>query len=146
MSPSQLDYAAEELDRLEQAAQDLREKLKSQIAEFGFCPPKAEKSRRLVGEKYELTLSTSSSTEIKDNEVQRIAQVCDPDVFKQLFRVEYHYKLAHGATMLLSRTLPQGAPATLRQMFARAVVLKESAPRLRIEKIAEPAVLEMTGD
>lgn len=143
MSASQLDAAARRLEQLEQEAEDLRNRLKEQIAEYGFCPPRADKSRRLVGEEYEFTLSTSTTTEVKDAEVTRIAQVCDPKVFNQLFRMEYRYKLVNGAMMLLSRTLPEGAPSNLRQLFSKAVILKESAPRLRIEPLKKEEVLEV---
>ncbi len=45
------------------------------------------------------------------------------------------YKLAEGATLVLACHLPADAPRNLRLMFNRAVETKESAPRLRIERL-----------
>jgi hypothetical protein len=46
--------------------------------EFGFTPPRADKSKRLLGTLYQFTLTVGLSAEIKDAEVERIRAIC-PD-------------------------------------------------------------------
>lgn len=136
MSAGELDAAAAQIEELEEHAQELRQELKEQVEAFGSTPPRAEKSKRLLGDLYQFTLSASITTEVKD-EVLKIATVCKPSLFSRLFKPVTRYKLIDGASMLLAGTLPEDAPRNLRQMFAKAVVTKESAPRLRIEKLDE---------
>ena len=123
--------------RLEQIAleeEKLRSKLQEQVEEFGFTPPRAEKSKRLISTLYQFTVSRGLTTEIKDVEVERIRQVCPGVLFDRLFRTVTKFKLAESATQVLASRLPEDAPRNLRLMFSRAVETKESSPRLRIEK------------
>ena len=138
----------EELDRLglrlEELAEEeerIRLQIREQIAEFGSIPPRAEKSQRLETEQFRFTLSAASRTEIKDAEVRRIREACSRDLFGKLFVTVEKFRLAKGATLLLSATLPEDAPRGLRAMFSRAVEIIEDAPRLRIERVEveEPA-------
>lgn len=62
-------------------------------------------------------------------------QICPATLFDRLFKTVTKFKLADGATMALASRLPADAPRNLRLMFSRAVETKETAPRLRIEKI-----------
>lgn len=141
-SADELDQAAVRLEELRGECETLRSNLLSQVEEFGFTPPRAEKSKRLVGTLYELTVSRGSTTELKDAEVERIRQVCPGVLFDRLFRTITKFKLADTATQTLASKLPEGAPRNLRLMFSRAVETKETAPRLRIEKtVAECSTL-----
>jgi hypothetical protein len=45
------------------------------------------------------------------------------------------FELADGATQVLAGRLPPDTPRNLRLLFSRAVETKETAPRLRIEKV-----------
>jgi hypothetical protein len=135
MTAAELDVAAARLDDIQLEEEKLRSKLQEQVDEFGFTPPRAEKSKRLAGTLYQLTLSRGSTTEIKDAEVERIRAVCPDGLFGRLFRTVTKFKLADGATLVLASPLPDGAPRNLRLMFSRAVETKETSPRLRIEKI-----------
>jgi hypothetical protein len=54
----------------------LRSKLREQVEEFGFTPPRADKSKRLEGTSYEFTVTRGLTTEIKDAAVERIRQAC----------------------------------------------------------------------
>jgi hypothetical protein len=56
---------------------------------------------------------------------------------EQLFKTVTRHKLADGATLALADSLSKGAPQNLRMLFSKAVETKETAPRLRVEKIAE---------
>jgi len=139
MSVSELDEAAVRLQELELQVEGLREKLKVQVDNFGSTPPRAEKSKRLVGNEYRFTLSTSTTVEIKEMEVERIAESCPAQIFDKLFRSTKKWKLCDGASLILAGTLPLQAPRNLRQMFERAVTIKEGQPRLRVEKLNQEA-------
>jgi hypothetical protein len=139
LSSAELDATGQRLEEIEAESDRLRTQLFEQVQEFGFTPPKAEKSKRLIGSVYTFTLSTSSSTEIRDAAVERIREACPDSLFRKLFLTVTKFKLAADATALLAGKLPEGAPRNLRQLFSRAVVLKEGAPRLRIEKAEESA-------
>ena len=136
LSPNELDEIGRRLAEIGEEEERLRGQLKEQIGEFGFTPPRAEKSKRLEGSEYYFTLSSSSSTEVRDSEVERIAEACPASLFTQLFIKVTSYKLSKTANVLLSGTLPAEAPRNLRQMFAKAVKVSDGAPRLRIEKLA----------
>ena len=135
MSPLELDDAAAKLEQIGLEEGILRSKLQEQIEEFGFTPPRAEKSKRLEGTLYQFTVSRGITTEIKDAEVERIRQACPSTLFDRLFRSVTKFKLAEGATLVLASRLPVDAPRNLRMLFNRAVTTTESAPRLRIEKL-----------
>jgi hypothetical protein len=135
LSPGELDAIAARLKQIGLDEESLRSELREQVAEFGFTPPKADKSKRLLGIDFEFTLSSSQSTEIRDAEVERIRAACPSRLFGQLFVTVTKYKLASGATTLLSGKLPATAPRNLRRMFSQAVQMTEGSPRLRIEKI-----------
>ena len=62
----------------------LRDRLKEEIENFGSTPARAEKSKRLTGELYTFTLSTSTLTELKDAEVQRIEEAFPEHIFVHL--------------------------------------------------------------
>lgn len=111
--------------------------LKEQVELYGYTPARAEKSKRLDGGQFEVTLSMGETTEIRDTAVEAIERACPAGLFAKLFRKVTTYKLASGASMVLAGTLPQGSPSNLRKLFAAAVVLKQKAPSLRIKRIGE---------
>lgn len=134
LSAADLDKIAVRLDQIAQEDQILRTQLKQQIDEYGFSPPQSEKSQRLETEHFQFTLSSSTSTAIIDTEVERIREACPEYLFAKLFSSMTKYKLVSGAhTLLASPSLPEGSPRNLRQLFNRAVLVKEGTPRLRIE-------------
>jgi hypothetical protein len=140
LPPSELDALGLRLEEIAAEGERIREQIREQIENFGFTPPRAEKSRRLETEEFRFTLSSSSRTEIRDTDVERIKGACPASLFSQLFTTVTKYKLAKSATMLLSGTLPEDAPRNLRILFARAVQIVEDSPRLKIERVAaEPA-------
>ncbi len=134
MTAQELDDAAARLEEIGREEENLRSKLQEQVEAFGLTPPRAEKSKRLEGALYQFTLSRGLTTEIKDAEVERIRQVCPGILFDRLFRTVTKFKLAEGATLVLSSRLPADAPRNLRMLFSRAVTTTETTPRLRIEK------------
>jgi len=65
MSTGTLDLAAARLEEIRLEEEKLRAELQEQVEEFGFTPPRAEKSKRLTGIFYELTVTRGLTTEIK---------------------------------------------------------------------------------
>ncbi len=137
MSTSALDLAAARLEEIQVEEEKLRAELQQQVEQFGFTPPRADKSKRLCGIFYQFTLTVGLTTEVKDAEVEKIRQACPDGLFGRLFKTVTKYKLADGATMALASKLPEGAPRNLRMMFSKAVETKETAPRLRVERLAD---------
>src|SRR5713226_5015413 len=137
MSAGALDLAAARLEEIRLEEEKLRSELQEQVEEFGFTPPRAEKSKRLTGIFYDFTVTRGLTTEIKDAEVARIRAVCPNGLFGRLFKTVTKFKLADGAFLLLASPLPEDAPRNLRLMFSKAVETKETARRLRIEKMAD---------
>jgi len=135
LSQSDLDNLGIRLEEIAAEQDCIREQLREQIENFGSIPPKAEKSRRLEGDQFRFTLSTSSRTEIRDADVERIREACPQPLFAKLFTAVTKYKLAKSATLLLSATLPEDAPRNLRVLFSKAVQIVEDSPRLKIERI-----------
>lgn len=131
-----IDATCSHLEQLEEEAKAIRAELLGRVLEHGFIPPRAEKSKRLCGELYQLTVSTSTTLELKEPAILAIREVCQPELFKQLFRSDVitRWRLVDSATMLLAGVLPEGAPHNLRMMFNRALTVKENSPRLKIER------------
>lgn len=140
LSLPELDTIGRRLEEIALEEEELRAKLTEQVREFGFTPPRADKSKRLQAQLFQFTLSSSSTTEIRDSEVERIREACSESVFSYLFVTVTKYKLTKHATTLLAGILPEGAPRNLRMMFSRAVQVVEGSPRLRIEKLTEASV------
>ncbi len=140
MTDEELDLTATRLEEIRAEEEKLRAELQQQVEEFGFTPPRADKSKRLLGIFYQFTLTVGLTTEIKDAEVERIRAICPDGLFKKLFKTVTKYKLADSATLALADRLPEGAPRNLRMLFSRAVETKETAPRLRVEKMADECV------
>jgi hypothetical protein len=134
MTAEELDVTAARLEQIRMEEEKLRSHLQEQVEEFGFTPPRADKSKRLVGMLYQFTVSRGITTDIKDAEVERLRQLCPRVLFDRLFRTVTKFRLADGATLVLASRLPVDAPHNLRRMFSRAVETKETAPRLRVEK------------
>jgi hypothetical protein len=137
MTADALDLAAARLEEIREEEEKLRAELAAQVEAYGFTPPRADKSKRLLATFYQFTLTVGLTTEVKDAEVEKIRQVCPDALFKRLFKTVTCYKLADGATLALADPLSKRAPRNLRMMFSRAVETKETSPRLRIEKIAD---------
>jgi hypothetical protein len=133
LSPQELDELAERLQRLNAETDEVRAELKAQLEEHGFTPPRAEKSKRLEGERFRATLSFSSSVSVIDTEVEKIKEACESSLFERLFREVKKYAIAEGAHYVLAGTLPKDAPRNLRRMFESAVVMAERSPSLKVE-------------
>jgi hypothetical protein len=104
----------------------------------GVTPPKAEKSLRIEGDEWEVTVSEGQSVSVKKPAVEKILKSLKRcglhlTLFRDLFVAENTYKLQKGAQALMAKPLPTGAPPNLRKLFAEAVQIKDKAPRLTVE-------------
>jgi hypothetical protein len=134
---AELDKIGKRLEEIATEEEALRDQIKAQIEHFGFTPARAEKSKRVVGDLYQFTLSMGSTTEIKDAEVEKIRAICPEAFFSKLFRTVTKFKLEDGAGVALANKLPDKVPPKIRLMFTKAVETKATAPRLRIELLAK---------
>ncbi len=132
-----IDALVDEREALKAKVDAINDKLKAQVETHGYTPAGAEKSKRIDGTKWQLTVSTGSTTEIRDAGVAAIEKSCPSDLFSKLFRRETKYKLVDGATMLLAGKLPAGAPSNLRKLFAAAVVVKTRAASLSVKLLGD---------
>jgi hypothetical protein len=108
------------------------------VKEHGTTPPRAEKSLRLEGDEWEVTVSEGQGVTVKKAAVEKIFKALKKaglhlTFFRKLFKEETSYKLAKGAQSLMAQTLPEGAPSNLRKMFTDAVQIRDKAPRLTVE-------------
>ena len=62
MTADALDLAAARLEQIQREEEELRAKLREQVEEFGFTPPHAEKSKRIIGVLYQFTVSRGLTT------------------------------------------------------------------------------------
>jgi hypothetical protein len=135
LSPQKLDSMAERREELKLEIELINQCFSQQIEHYGFTPPRAEKSKRLAGETWQMTLSYGETTEIRDAAVEVIKKVCSLGLFAKLFREVRQYKVASTAAAVLMGTLPEGAPPNLRKLWLNAVVHKAKAPALRVERL-----------
>jgi hypothetical protein len=116
-------------DRLDDKKQDLV-KL---VTKNGGTPAGAEKSLRLEGDKYQLTVSFGTSSSIDKDVVGKIqaelAEQHTPGLFKQMFQAHVDYVVAPTAQVVL-----ETASAKLRALFARVMKTKPKEPSLKVEK------------
>jgi len=114
---------------------------------WGAMPPRAEKSLRLEGNIYQLTVSQSDSTSINQAPAAALDEACRVSrlrpLFRRLFRVETKYVLQAGAQQALAEGFPTRFPSPKRQrirnLFARALRLKKGSPHVKVEPIEKPA-------
>lgn len=146
LSVKALDELCDRRATLTEELKKLNATLQDQVQNHGFTPPRANKSKRLQGERWQMTVTIGTSTEIRDNVVEVIERACPAALFEKLFQKVTSYKLVAGATQLLAAPkLPEGAPKNLRTSFFKAVQTEPKAPSLSVKRIGEEAC-EPGGD
>lgn len=132
-----------------EADEDLAKKrsaIVTAVNAWGSMPPRAEKSLRLEGSIYQLTVSQSDSTSINQAPAAALEEACRvsrlASLFRGLLRVEKKYVLQPGAQQALAERFPKGFPSPKRQrirnLFARALRLKKGSPHVKVEPIEKP--------
>ncbi len=116
----------------------LRRELVDLVETFGAVPPRASKSKRLSGARYDVTASFPQRVDVDKHAAEKLHLAClsagRPSLFKKLFRRETVYMLAKGARELVTqRSLPEGAPRNLRALFYRALEVEALSPGLDVE-------------
>ena len=119
----------------------LRDELMEQVESRGYIPPRAEKSKRLTGVEYQVTVSRSHSVLVNSRQAEKVQLACmragKPALFKRLFRRQFIYQVAEGAMELLRGQLPEGSPRQIRKLFAGAVSIDPNAPRLEVRELKQ---------
>ncbi len=122
------------------AAKELLDEKKAELVKLvrknGAIPPGAEKSLRLTGHRYQLTLSFGTTSSINDAVVEQIkhelAEQHTPRLFHTLFHSETSYVVAPTATAVL-----ENLSAKVRALFAKVMTMKPKDPSLKVEKVAK---------
>jgi hypothetical protein len=130
--------AKENLSKAQDRVDLLGDQLIEMTQRHGGTPPKAEKSLRIEGDDWIVTVSEGQSVTVKKAAVEKIftsLKRCGLHLtfFRDLFVAESTYKLQKGAQALMAKPLPSGAPSNLRKLFADAVQIKDKAPRLTVD-------------
>lgn len=135
--------AKENLAKAQDRVDMLGDELIKMTQLHGVTPPKAEKSLRIEGDDWEVTVSEGQSVSVNKAAAAKVLASLKRAglmaFFRKLFVVEAQYKLAKGAQALIALPLPKGAPSNLRKLLAQAVQIKDKAPRLTVEPKNEEA-------
>jgi hypothetical protein len=134
-----IDQLAAEYLELENQKNELCSALEAKAGELTplverFGSAHGKKSKLLVGARFEIMTTTSTSTAVDNAGVERIrralARAKATTLFKKLFRKVERYELAAGSSFIMRATLPAGAPRNLRSLFSQAVRVETKPPRL----------------
>lgn len=150
-SAEEIDLLARQYRNMQQDAADLakavrdfkEQRLVPLVKEFGEHPPKATKSLRLSGEKFELTISTPTTVRVSRAAVEKLYKTLvkarSAQLFKMLFTREEIYTVAPGARIVVEGGAPPCAPRNLKQLFYAALKIESGKPKLEVaEREAEP--------
>lgn len=135
LPPTIDDHAADylELKRNLTDATTMLEDKKAELIKLceksGTVPAGAEKSLRLEGDKYEITVSFGQSTSIDPDAVEKLKGEVTPSVFKKLFRSKLTYLIAPTAQAALD-----SLPKPIRALFGKVQITKPKAPSLSVQK------------
>jgi hypothetical protein len=134
------------VDKAAEGVAVLRDQLTDMVNEHGFVPKGAKKSKRLLGDEHEITLSRGQSIEVDGTAVMRIRAALKTSglskFFRKLFRREVIYVLADGAHQFM---VEHCMPADVGRYFAEAVMIRENSPYLKVEPVKEEAAAGKKG-
>ena len=110
---------------------------------WGIVPPHAEKSRRLLGQHAEFTVTKSDVLTINDDRVETLKEALEAnghgDYFNKLFCLRSKYEVVEGAeTALKSESLPKRLSEKVLNLWGRCITVKAKKPSLKVT-IADPA-------
>lgn len=125
------------VEKAQERADLLGDQLITMVKAHGTTPPRAEKSLRLEGDEWEVTVAEGQSVSVNKAAAAKVLASLKRAglirFFRKLFTIETSYKLAKGAQALIAKPLPPGAPSNLRKLLAEAIQIKDKAPRLTVE-------------
>jgi len=132
------DELRKERDLADAKLKAAREELHEMVERYGAAPLRATKSKRLMGTKYQATLTWSHSFTVDPLGAARVHAACfragRPSLFKRLFTRHFCYLVAEGAEQFLDRLGEiKDAPRTLRALFHRALHIERSPYSLSVE-------------
>jgi ribosomal protein L12E/L44/L45/RPP1/RPP2 len=146
-----IDQAAKNFLALKLQQSDLEEQLEKAkthlialVAQHGAVPPKAEKSKRLAGDLYEVTATYGTTTSVDTQAAERLLLVMieagmdrkvAAAIHESLFVFQPKYALSANALKTIAGKLPKGAPRNLRALFNKAVKTTTKSPTLSVTEI-----------
>lgn len=142
--PEAIDKAAKEYMDLKKAFNEAKKKLDDKDDELialvdksGTTPQNSEKSLRLEGYEFQLTVTRGNTTSIDRVHVLKLISTlkkkgCYP-LLKNLFRAEVKFTVAKSAKKFLSKPLPAKAPRNLSALFDACLDIDTKSPSLKVE-------------
>jgi hypothetical protein len=142
-TPDELDRLARSFVSSQQMVEWYREELIREVRKFGMRPARANKTKVLEGNKFEVRV-TESQEVVVDQEAARALRIeldgfiGGPGLFFNVFEAlvrPVEYFVQPGAYAVLAGALPKSAPRNLRRRFAAIVKMRATGPRLEVRKI-----------
>jgi len=149
-TPAEIDdiaqrYQAARADLADSKAvfESIETEMVAMVTEYGIVVPRAEKSRRLVGIRAELTVTKSDTLTIDDSRVDDLKAALEAngfgDFFKRLFAERKKWEVVEGAeSALKAEALPKRLAEKVLNLWGRCISVKPKKPSLKVV-ILDPA-------
>jgi hypothetical protein len=128
-TPKSIDKAAADYQSLVDQLAEAKQELINNVQLLGTAPPRSDKSLRLEGIEWQITVSQGISTSIDQVKVEKLKALCNRLVFAKLFRVEKKFVLASNAA-----DCAMSLPAALAKSFRGCITTKPGNPSLKVER------------
>jgi hypothetical protein len=106
---------------------------------FGSMPKDAERSRLLTGEIYEALVTRAISLKLDEQQIEKLSDLLErhgaSDLFPQLFQQVLSYRIQPDAMKVLAGLVPSRLTKEIRAAFLACQVMKEQAPRVRVDEL-----------
>lgn len=144
-TPQQIDELGELYAKLEEV-QDVATRnldaawsdVRENCAKWGSAPHDAPKSLRLLGNKYELTLTIGDKLEVSSVGAMAVLGLLIKakarDLFQKIFEERTSYSVQPGYADVLKQPLPKSL-SRLRTLVAAAISVKKQSPRVTVKAI-----------
>lgn len=126
-----------EIATLKAIQQEKKAELVKLVQRWGpEIPAGAEKSLRVTGDEYQITISFGQTSSIDKTAVGKLqaalAEQKTPSLFRKLFQIQTSYIVSPAAAAIV-----QTWPKKLADLFTRCTVTKAKEPSLKVEKKAK---------
>jgi hypothetical protein len=117
--------------------QNARAELLELVHQFGSTPPKADKSKRVEGNLWQVTAQYGHSITVDDVAADRLLEACVSSLgpkkggrfFHRIFQSSIRYSLCEGAYELIASS---SVADKMRSLFSAAVKIVPKAPALKV--------------
>lgn len=143
VTPQLIDDKAREYQKLEAAYDSVKAELDAKydelvelVQEHGRTPARANKSKRLEGADFELTVSVGESVSVDTSRVEKLREWLSANrvaraFFSRLFESQTSYRPAQGADEAVLNF--EGRRSNLWKLYRACFVIKATSPRLKVQ-------------